>query len=304
MSIPYARVIVNPAAGAYSTYRKWPRINKLLRHVGLAFDFEYTEGVGHAIELARAATSDGCQYLVAVGGDGTVNEVANGILHSTDSGNVMLGIVNTGTGSDFIRSAGIPRHYSDACSFLTSRRRLVIDVGVVQFRRNGQTLQRYFVNAAGVGFDATVAQATEKLPKFFGGTIPYLVGLVKTLFSYQNKPVVLNIENEVETGRILNVAVANGGYVGGGMHIAPEAELDDSLFEVVIVGDIGKFELLKALPTVYKGTHVDHPKVSMRKARRITVESPERILVYADGELLGEGPASFWLLPAALSVVV
>ena len=304
MSIPYARVIVNPAAGAYSTHRKWPRINKLLRHVGLAFDFEYTEGVGHAIELARAATSDGCQYLVAVGGDGTVNEVANGILHSTDSGNVMLGIVNTGTGSDFVRSAGIPRHYSDACSFLTSRRRLVIDVGVVQFRRNGQTLQRYFVNAAGVGFDATVAQATEKLPKYFGGTIPYLVGLVRTLFSYQNKPVVLNIENEVESRRILNVAVANGGYLGGGMHIAPEAKLDDSLLDVVIVGDIGKFELLKALPTVYKGTHVDHPKVSMRKARRIAVESPERILVYADGELLGEGPASFWLLPAALSVVV
>ena len=304
MSIPYARVIVNPAAGAYSTHRKWPRINKLLRHVGLAFDFEYTEGVGHAIELARAATSDGCQYLVAVGGDGTVNEVANGILHSTDSGNVMLGIVNTGTGSDFVRSAGIPRHYSDACSFLTSRRRLVIDVGVVQFRRNGQTLQRYFVNAAGVGFDAAVAQATEKLPKYFGGTIPYLVGLVRTLFSYRNKPVVLNIENEIESRRILNVAVANGGYLGGGMHIAPEAKLDDSLLEAVIVGDIGKFELLKALPTVYKGTHVDHPKVSMRKARRITVESPERILVYADGELLGEGPASFSLLPAALSVVV
>ncbi len=113
-----------------------------------------------------------------------------------------------------------------------------------------------------------------------------------------------SIENKVETGRILNVVVANGGYVGGGMHIAPGAKLDDSLFEVVIVGDIGRFELLKALPTVYKGTHVDHPKVSMRKARRVTVESPERILVYADGELLGEGPASFSLLPAALSVVV
>ncbi|MFC1913537.1 diacylglycerol/lipid kinase family protein [Chloroflexota bacterium] len=303
MSIPYARVIVNPA-GAYFTHRQWSRIDKLLWHVGLAFDFEYTEGVGHAIELARAATGDGCQHLVAVGEDGTVNEVANGILRSTGSGSVMLGIVNTGTGSDFIRSAGIPRHYSDACSFLTSQRWLVIVVGVVQFRRNGETLQRYFVNAAGVGFDATVAQTTEKLPKFFGGTIPYLVGLVRILFSYRNKPVVLNIENEVETGRVLNVAVANGGYLGGGIHIAPEAKLDDSLLDVVIVGDIGKFELLKALPTVYQGTHVDHPKVSMRKARRVSVESPERILVYADGELLGEGPASFSLLPSALSVVV
>ena len=304
MSIPYARVIVNPAAGANSTQRKWPRISRLLRHVGLAFDFEYTEGIGHAIELARAATSDGYQYLVAVGGDGTVNEVANGILHSTDSGNVILGIVSTGTGSDFVRSVGIPRDYTSACSCLTSQRRLVIDVGIVEFKSKGQTLQRFFVNAAGVGFDATVVEATEKLPKYFGGTIPYLVGLIMTLFSYKNKSVVLNVDNEAESGRVLNVAVANGGYLGGGMHIAPEAELDDSLLDVVIVGDIGKFELLKALPMVYKGTHINHPKVRMKKARRITVESPERMLVYADGELLGEGPASFWLMPSALSVVV
>ena len=304
MSIPYARVIVNPAAGANSTRRKWPRISRLLRHIGLAFDFEYTEGVGHAIELAKAATSDGYRYLVAVGGDGTVNEVANGILHSTDSGNVILGVVSTGTGSDFARSVGIPRDYTSACSFLTSRRRRVIDVGVVEFKSKGQTLQRFFVNAAGVGFDATVAEATEKLPKYFGGTIPYLVGLIMTLFSYKNKSVVLNVDNEVESRRVLNVAVANGGYLGGGMHIAPEAELDDSLLDVVIVGDIGKFELLKALPMVYKGTHINHPKVRMKKARRITVESPERMLVYADGELLGEGPASFWLMPSALSVVV
>jgi len=304
MSIPYARVIVNPAAGANSTRRKWPRISRLLRHIGLQFDFEYTEGVGHAIELAKAATSDGYRYLVAVGGDGTVNEVANGILHSTDSGSVTLGIISTGTGSDFVRSVGIPRDYTSACSCLTSQRRLVIDVGVVEFKSKGQTLQRFFVNAAGVGFDATVVEATEKLPKYFGGTIPYLVGLIMTLFSYKNKSVVLNVDNEVESGRVLNVAVANGGYLGGGMHIAPEAELDDSLLDVVIVGDIGKFELLKALPMVYKGTHINHPKVRMKKVRRITVESPERMLVYADGELLGEGPVSFWLMPSALSIVV
>jgi len=149
-----------------------------------------------------------------------------------------------------------------------------------------------------------VVEKTERLPKYFGGTIPYLAGLVRTLFSYKNKPVVLNVENEVMTGRVLNVVVANGGYVGGGMHIAPQAELSDSLLDVVIVGDMGKFELLKELPTVYKGTHIYHPKVRMKKATHITIESPERMLVYADGELLGECPASFWLMPSALSIVV
>jgi len=304
MSIPYAKVIVNPVAGAYSTRRKWPRISKLLRHVGLSFDYEYTEGVGHAIELARAAASDGYRYLVAVGGDGTVNEVANGILHSTNSADTILGIVSTGTGSDFVRSVGIPRDYTRACSFLTSSRRSLIDVGVVEYRSKGQSLRRFFVNAAGVGFDAAVVEATERLPKYFGGTIPYLVGLARTLFGYKNKAVVLGVDSKVEAKRILSVIVANGDYFGGGMHIAPEASLNDNLLDVVVIGDIGKFELLKALPTVYNGTHVTHPKVRMEKAAQITIESSERILVHADGELLGEGPASFWLVPAALNIVV
>lgn len=304
MTIPYAKVIVNPAAGAHSTHRKWPRISKLLRHVGLSFDYEYTNGVGHAIELAKAATSDGYRYLVAVGGDGTVNEVANGILRSPNSGDTILGIVSTGTGSDFVRSVGIPRDYASACSFLTSSRRLLIDVGVVEYQSKGQSLQRFFLNTAGVGFDAAVVEATELLPKYFGGTIPYLAGLVRTLFGYKNKTVVVGVDSKVETKRILSLIVANGGYCGGGMHVAPEAELGDSLLDVVTIGDVGKFELLKALPMVYKGTHLTHPKVSIEKAAHITIESSERILVQADGELLGEGPASFWLMPAALSIVV
>ena len=304
MSQLHAKVIVNPVAGANSTRRKWSRIKQLLEHVGLSFDYQYTEGVGHAIELARAAASDGYPYLVAVGGDGTVHEVANGILSSTNSTTTALGIVSTGTGSDFVRSVGIPRDYTTACSLSVSSRRLLIDVGVVEYQRQGQTLQRFFVNAAGVGFDAAVAQTTERFPKHFGGTITYLAGLMLTLFRYRNKSVVLRIGDKVESGRILSVVVANGCYFGGGMRMAPEAELGDRLLDVVIIGDIGKFELLKALPTVYNGTHISHPKVRMEKAPRISIESSEPILVHADGELLGEGPASFGIVPAALSIVV
>jgi len=304
MSVPYAKVIVNPVAGAYATRRKWPRISRLLRHVGLSFDYEYTEGVGHAIELARAAAGDGYRYVVAVGGDGTVNEVANGILRSTGASSTTLGIVSTGTGSDFARSVGIPRYYVSACSCLTSSRRLLIDIGVVEYQSKGQTLRRFFVNAAGIGFDAAVVENTERLPKFFGGTVPYLGALLRTLFGYRNKSVVLRIGDRVEAFRILSVVVANGSYFGGGMHVAPEASLNDNLLDVVVIGDVGKFELLKSLPMVYKGTHGDHPKVSIEKAANITVESSERVLVHADGELLGEGPASFWLMPAVLSIAV
>ena len=303
MLIPPVKVIVNPVAGAYSTRRKWPRISKLLRHVGLSFDYEFTESAGHAVELARAAANDGYRCIVAVGGDGTVNEVANGVL-SSNSSDVALGVIGTGTGSDFIRSIGIPRNYNSACSLLTGSRRLLIDVGVVEYRSEGQKRQRFFVNAAGVGFDATVVAATERLPKYLGGTIPYLAGLLRTLFTYRNKPVDLRLEDKVKTARILTIVVSNGCYLGGGMYVAPQAKINDGLLDVVTIGDIGKFELLRALPTVYNGTHITHPKVSMEKARHIAIESSEPLLVHADGELLGTCPASFWLMPAALSIVV
>jgi diacylglycerol kinase (ATP) len=304
MSVPRAKVIINPAAGAYSTLKKWPQLNRLLNHIGLSFDLQHTEGSGHAIEIAREAASDGYRYLVAVGGDGTVNEVANGILETGNSTEVSLGIVSTGTGSDFARSAGLPMDYVSACSSLKNTGRRTIDAGVVSYMKNGEKTERFFINTAGTGFDAAAVEATEKMPKYFGGTIPYLAGLFRTLVGYRNKPAVLDIGGESRSSRILSVVVANGNYFGGGMHVAPEAVMDDGLLDVVVVGDIGKFDLLKSLPMLYKGTLANHPKVEMDRASVISVESKDRILVHADGELLGEGPASFRLVPAALNIVV
>jgi diacylglycerol kinase (ATP) len=298
------KVIVNPVAGARSTRRKWPIISRLLERIGLSFDFNYTEGVGHAMELARVAASDGYRYLVAVGGDGTVNEVANGILHSQNASATALGVVSTGTGSDFARSAGLARDYTTACNSLTSSKRLTIDVGVVAYQRDGKRQERFFVNSAGVGFDAAVTKETERYPKFFGGTIPYVAGMLRTLVSYKNKPIVLKVGDEEESRRVLSVAVANGNYMGGGMRIAPEAELDDRLLDVVVIGDFGKLEILKEFPKVYKGTHVNLPKVSVKKASKVTIDSTEPMLLYADGEVLGECPVEFGVVPRALSIVV
>jgi diacylglycerol kinase (ATP) len=298
------KVIVNPVAGARSTRRKWPIISRLLEHIGLTFDFNYTEGVGHAMELARVAASDGYRYLVAVGGDGTVNEVANGILHSQNASATALGVVSTGTGSDFARSAGLARDYTTACNNLTSSKRLTIDVGVVAYQCDGKRQERFFVNSAGAGFDAAVVKETERLPKFFGGTIPYVAGMLRTLIGYKNKPIVLKVGDEEERHRVLTVSVANGNYMGGGMRIAPEAALDDRLLDVVVIGDFGKLEILKEFPKVYKGTHINLPKVSIRKTPEVAIESAEPMLVYADGELLGECPAAFRVVPRALSIVV
>lgn len=304
MAVPHAKVIVNPTAGANSTLRKWPDIRRLLERLGFSFEHEYTEGVGHAIELARDATENGYRYLVAVGGDGTVNEVANGILSSGETGDTTLGIISTGTGSDFVRSAGISRQYPNACSSLTGQRKLRIDVGIVEYQNNGKFMERYFINAAGIGFDAAAVETTERLPKNLGGTIPYLTGLLGALVEYRNKPIILKVGEKAEQKRVLSVTVSNGNFFGGGMRIAPEASLNDNLLDLVVIGDIGKLDLLKSLPMVYKGTHGDHPKVSIEKATEIKVESDERIPVQADGEVVGEGPATFRIIPAALDIVV
>ncbi len=299
-----AKVIVNPAAGANSTHRKWPRIKKLLEQAGLSFDHQYTEGTGHAMELAKTAAGEGYTCLVSVGGDGTVNEVANGILNSGNEKGTALGVISTGTGSDFARSVGLPRHFVSACSAVTNPGRVSIDVGLVECRNNGETVKRFFVNGAGIGFDAAVSENTNRLPKNLGGTIPYLTGLFLTLVGYRNKLVEMKIGDRVETARVLSVIVSNGQYFGGGMKVAPEASLDDGLLDVVVIGDIGKFDLLRSMPMIYKGTHGRHPKVTMEQATAIAVESPERVLVHADGELIGQGPASFRIKPAALSIVV
>lgn len=300
----FAKVIVNPAAGANSTRRKWPDIRSLLKAAGIKFDFQFTEARGHGIELARAAASDGYHFLVAVGGDGTIHEVANGILDSSQAAETTLGIISTGTGSDLSRSTGLSADYVRACSSLNSPHRLIIDVGQVQYQVKGQSRQRYFLNSAGIGFDAEVVAATERLPKYFGGTIPYLTGLFRSFIGYRNKKVSFNLSGMAEQARVLSIVVANGRYFGGGMHIAPEAKLDDNLLDIVIIGDFGKIELLKNLSRVYRGTHLSHPKIRLAKSTAVDIRSDERFLLHADGELLGEGPASFRLLPAALSLVV
>jgi len=299
-----AKVIVNPVAGSGTSIRRWPHIKDQLEKLGIKYDVVFTERVGHAIELARDAAKQHYRYVVAVGGDGTINEVVNGLL-SVPNHQLSLGVVNTGTGSDFVRSLGIPRDPDRACRHLLSEKRLQVDVGVIEWGFNGKKSLRYFVNAAGVGFDAEATETRRKLPKIFRGPISYVIGVFKTLLGYRNKHVKIKLdETDEKLKKVLSVIVANGMYFGGGMKVAPAALLGDQLFEVLTIGDIGKFELVQAFPRVYKGTHITHPKVRVERAATVNLSSVERLLLQADGEIIGEGAFRFSLLPGALSVIV
>jgi diacylglycerol kinase (ATP) len=275
-----------------------------LKSVGLHFEHDFTEAPRHAIELAKVAVKQGYETVVSVGGDGTINEVVNGLYESGTLEDVSLGIISTGTGSDYIRTIGIPRHHQEACQRLLDSRKMLVDIGEVEYKYNGQMEKRLFVNFAGLGFDAEVVQATTERFKALGGLPAYLLGLLTTFLCYRNREITLKVDGKVVSKKVCTTVMSNGKYGGGSMFVAPDADLTDGYFDVLTIDDISKPDLLWSLPRVYKGTHLTHPKVTMQRGREIEVESAKRLLVQADGELLGETPARFRVIPSVLNVLV
>ena len=298
------KVIVNPIAGAGRTAKKWPQIMGLLKSIGLRFEYDLTEAPGHAIELAKSAAKKGYELVVSVGGDGTINEIVNGLYNAGNIRDVTLGIISTGAGADYIRTIGIHRHYKEACHCLMNSRKLVVDLGVVEYVNNGQIAKRLFVNFAGLGFDAEVVKATTQRFKALGSTPSYLMGLLTTFLFYETKQVSLILDGQPEERRVWTILMSNGKYGGGGMLAAPNADPADGLLDVVVIDDLSKLDLLWSLPRLYKGTHLSHPKVTVKRAREIDIRPRQQMSLQADGELLGEAPAHIYMLPAALNVAI
>ena len=305
MSSLYAHVIVNPAAGAGRTGRTWPRIKGLFHKHGIRFDYAITEGKGHATQLTRWALGRGFETIIAVGGDGTINEIVNGMYNGNGRALATLGIVSTGTGADYIRTAGVPRHYSEACLRFLEPQIKTVDLGVIERGEGAGRNIRLFANFAGMGFDAEIVRRTTQQFKRFGALSSYLLGTISTLVTYRNKDISLKIDGKESSQRVCTVVMSNGRYGGGGMNTAPDADLDDGLLDVLVVGDLGKADFIRSLPRIYSGTHLSHPKVTLQKAREIEVRSLEgSIPLQADGDLLGEVPARFRVLPGALDIII
>lgn len=300
------KLIVNPVAGGGTVGRRWPRIRRLLEREGLKFDASLTEGVGHATELARQALEAGYRTVVALGGDGTVNEVVNGLMAAGAADpQVTLGIIPGERGNDLARTLGIPFGYVEACRRLMKGRAASIDLGKITYTHRDGEAQRYFINVAGLGFDGEVVRRiTPRLRALSGPAIRYLSSLLITLTTYENRDVSIMIDEEELHQRAFSIVVCNGRYFGGGISIAPEAVPDDGLFDVIVIGDFTKWEILANLPRVYKGTHLSLPKVGLYRARKIRVEAQERTLLQADGELLGEAPTEIEIVPQAIRVLI
>ncbi len=285
-----AHAIVNPAAGWGRGGRTWPRIRPIFEQAGWELTEARTERRGHAMELAAAASAD---VVIAVGGDGTVHEVANGLIKSGSP--AVLGVVPFGTGSDFARALGLPRDPVAAARALITARPRRIDVGEV----NG----RCFLTISGVGFDGEVAQQVNAWPKVFGGTLMYVLGILKNLVTYSPVDVEIVLDGTPQRERLFLIAVGNTAWNAGGMWLVPSARPDDGVFDVVIAGPLTKFETLLVLPKVFSGRHLGHPKIRQAQARTIQITGSRPLAIQADGESIGHLPATYTVRPAALSVL-
>ncbi len=302
-------VVVNPNSQGGNVGKRWPHLADQIRRE-VPFEEAMTKGPGDATRLAREALRAGATRVVALGGDGTINEVVNGFFDDGKpvSPDAALGYLPQGTGGDFRKSIGVPKDFAEAVACLARDHRRRIDVGRLDFTTDGGTGVRMFANIASFGMSAMVDHAVNDSKKRFG-SLSFFWATTKTTFRYKNQRVRLRFDDDKDAVdlTINTVAVANGRYFGGGMMIAPDAELDDGLFDVVAMGDLGLRELVMNSRRVYKGSHLTLDKVSVRRAKVVRAEPGDggsRVELDVDGETPGMLPATFTVVPRALEVVV
>lgn len=288
-------IIVNPTAGGGRAARVVPWIRQRLADGAGALAL--TTRAGHAEELAAQAVADGAERIVAIGGDGTVQEVVNGLLREEGS-SPELGIVPMGSGNDLARSLDLPRRTEDAWRIALGAATRRIDVA--RARCGGR--ERWFASAGGIGFDAQVAAAMATRSGWQRGAAGYLLTTLSELRRFSNRRIRLTLDDESAEHAVLFVAIANGAYYGGGMRIAPDASTDDGALDVCVVGDISRMTAIRQLPNLYRGTHVNHPAVAVARARRVVIEGGPETFVHLDGEPFGGLPLEVELAASRLAV--
>ncbi len=299
-------LIVNPRSGRGLASQQWPQTERRLRAIQPSFDVAFTQSSGDATRLAAEAVGR-YEVVVAVGGDGTTNEVVNGLIGQDGAvpSGVALGVIPAGTGSDFLRSFGAPRSLEGAAAIIARGQRRDVDVGRVRFLDfDGAATTRYFINAAEVGLGAEACKAVNRSSKRFGAAVTYLWAIPVAMRHYRDQPVSFSMDGgPAETVTLNNAWIANGSYSGGGMRSAPSARPDDGLLDVVRILHAGLLQRLRSVGKLHSGAFVDLPHVDCRTACRVEVEAETRVPVETDGEPVGTVPATFDLLPARLPVI-
>jgi YegS/Rv2252/BmrU family lipid kinase len=300
-------VIVNPRSGGGLSEARWARLVEGLTDGLGPFDSVFTKAQRDATDIARREALAGRRLVVAFGGDGTISETADGILDAGAGGATELGIIPRGTGGDFRRTLELPEDLADAARRVREGSPRAIDAGRVRFvGHDGAEIVRHFVNVSSFGFSSTVAGRANASSKRFGAKAAFLGATVRSLFSYDNIDVWLSLDGGPrERRRVLMVAVGNGRFFGGGMKICPTAQLDSGALDVVVVGDLGRAEVITKIGRLFEGTHIGLEDVTAARARTLVaapVEADAVVPLELDGETPGRLPATFEVVPGALRV--
>lgn len=304
-------IMINPEAGGGRAKKEWvSSVEQKLQKAGIDFEAVFSSHIGHGIILTIQAIQNGYRHIIAVGGDGTFNEVINGILlqKTVPTTDITLAMLPLGTGNDWIKTMKIPTNIDDAIGIVKKGNIYLHDAGFATYYEGKAKKERYFLNVAGTGFDAYVAQRMGNASKRFG-KLTYFIELAKGLFKYSTIPVLIKTKvaekSREVSAKIFTVAIGNCKYFGSGMKIAPDAVPNDGLFDITLIKDISKMGVIGELKNLYAGTFVSHPQVEQFRTTSLSIDAPDHaIYLQLDGELLGHGPIELEMVPQALKVLV
>ena len=304
-------VLVNLHAGTNKGKRDWPEIKDLLKKAGFNMQIVFTEHPGHAIQLTqKSIEEESFTNIIVVGGDGTFNEVANGIFRQTKrkTTDITLGMITIGTGNDWGRMYDMPAEYSEQIKIIEKGKTFVQDVGVVKYQGKQNRDNRHFVNIAGMGYDALVTKKTNRMKQSGkGGALVYLFNLLRALFQYQVTH--LEIETggkQVFSGKVFTMSIGICKFNGAGMMQLPHAIADDGLFDVTVIRKTSKLRVIRNIKNLYDGSFINMKEVETFRGKEFTVKSkPEhRLYLETDGESLGNSPLYFEVIPKAVKLIV
>lgn len=271
-------------------------------------DVQFTRYPLHAIEITRIALKSGYDIIVSVGGDGTMNEVLNGFFENDCiiNDNANLAVFSRGTGCDLVRTLGIGKEVEDIIRILLDRKCIRCDVGKVNYiEYSGEKKIRYFLNVSDVGIGAETTYRVNRNSKALKGFLSFFLGALSTIIKNKNKKLKIVIDGNITIEEKINsVIIGNGRYFGGGMHVAPTAQIDDGLFDIIILGDLDKTELIMNFPKIYKGAHLTHPKVRSYRGKNIKIYSDEKVLIELDGEQPGTIDAEFKIIHKGINILI
>jgi len=300
-------IVVNPNAGGGQGQRDWPKIESLIKDKKLNYLAIFTQYRHHAIKLTEEHIRQGYRKIIVVGGDGTINEVVNGIFAQKEAIEaISFGVIMMGTGNDWGRMFDIPNDYEAALNLIINGKEFQQDVGRVSYFLGQKKRFRYFINTAGIGFDAMVVKnANISKDKGKSGKFSYLLTLFKTLMRYKTLDVKVVVEGRELTGsKLFTMSVGIGKFSGGGMQQVPNAVIDDGLFDIMLVNKIRKSKIVYKIKNLYDGNIHKIKEVNMFQGQNLKVDSKDKVMLEVDGESLGHVPFEFEVIDQKLKVIV